>query len=87
MFLASRGSVSTKTAIINVFRVPMLYGVVAGLVINFTDLSMPTPVERTSELFAQAAVPAMLVVLGLQLRRARLQNQIKPILAASSPPI
>lgn len=84
VFLASRGTASTRDAMLNVLRVPLLYAAVAGLSLNLGDVTMPTPVARTTDLFAQAAVPAMLVVLGLQLGRVQINGKIAPILTASA---
>lgn len=83
VYLASSGSASPRQALMNVVRVPMPYAVAAGLLVNVTDFEMPTPAARTTTLLAQAAVPGMLVVLGLQLRRARVRGHLRPILTAA----
>ncbi|MCD4685906.1 MAG: AEC family transporter, partial [Anaerolineae bacterium] len=68
----------------NIFRVPLPYAVALGFLLNFTNTELPTPAARASEVLAQAAVPGMLVVLGLQLRRAKLKGQLRPIFTASA---
>ncbi len=83
VFLASRGNLPTRDALLNILRVPLVYAALAGITLNVANIEMPTPIARTTGLLAQAAVPAMLVVLGLQLRRAELKGHIAPILAAS----
>ncbi len=67
VFLASRGNHSSRQALTNVFKVPLLYGLIAGLFLNITGVQMPLPVARTVDLLGQAAVPCMLVVLGFRL--------------------
>lgn len=73
VFLASSGTVSARRALGNVLRVPLPYAVVLGFVLNGADVALPTPVGHAVELLAQAAIPAMLTVLGLQLSQASLQ--------------
>jgi malate permease and related proteins len=83
VYYASRGSVSGKEALKNVFRLPLLYAAVAGFAINLTDFTMPLPLARATGLLADASIPAMLVVLGMQLARAvksgRVQGGIRLI--------
>lgn len=73
IFLASSGTVSARRALWNVFRVPLPYAVVIAFALNGLDVTLPVPVARATELLGQAAIPAMLTVLGLQLSRASLQ--------------
>lgn len=83
VFLASRGSASIRQAVFNVFKMPMLYGLIAGLAISFGGLPYPLPAQRIVSLLGQGAVPAMMALLGVQLTRARLQGRLKPIFLAS----
>jgi len=73
VFLASSGTVSARRALQNVLRVPLPYAVVLGFVLNGANITLPVPVGHAVELLAQAAIPAMLTVLGLQLSQASLQ--------------
>jgi predicted permease len=45
---------------------------------------LPLPLERAITLLGQAAVPAMLVVLGLQLARVSIRGRWKPIALATA---
>ncbi|MBN1680403.1 MAG: AEC family transporter [Anaerolineae bacterium] len=84
IFLASRGEVSTRRALLNVLTVPLAYAVLLGLLVNLSHITVPVPIERSTGLLGQAANPAMLTVLGMQLSRARLyKDQIRPILMVS----
>jgi predicted permease len=84
VFVASRGAGSMRHALRNVFYVPLLYAAVLGLLLNVGHVELPTPLERSLKLLSDAAIPAMLVVLGTQLSRASIRGQIRPILMASS---
>lgn len=84
VFFASRGTVSTREAIVNIFRIPIMYALILGLILNVTATPLPLPLGRTVTLLADATIPAMLIVLGFQLSRASVQGKIGWILAASS---
>ncbi|NLE51842.1 MAG: AEC family transporter [Chloroflexi bacterium] len=84
IFLASSGTVSARRAVGNVLRVPLPYAVVLGFVLNAADITLPVPVARATEVLGQAAIPAMLTVLGLQLSQASLQlKTLRPALLAA----
>jgi len=83
VFLASRGTASARQALLNVFKLPMVYCLVIGLALNITGTALPLPLQRVADLLGSAAVPAMLVLLGMQLARASLRGQIKPILLSA----
>ncbi len=84
VFLASSGTVSTRRALRNMLSVPLPYAVVAGFVLNGANGTLPLPLERALSVMGQAAIPAMLTVLGLQLSRATFNgNHLWPVLAAA----
>jgi len=84
IYLASRGSFSTRQAVGNIFRVPLIYGAILGLAFGLLDIDLPLFIGRPVELLAGAAIPAMLVLLGIQLSTAVVRGRISLILLASS---
>ncbi len=46
---------------------PVLWAALAGLVVNRAGVALPLPATRVVELVADAAIPVMLLILGLQL--------------------
>ncbi len=67
--IASSGKAGSRREILTApFRFPYLYAAAAGLLVNATDADLPVVVEAPVESLAGAAIPVMLVVLGLQLR-------------------
>jgi predicted permease len=82
VYFASRGEGSVRQALMNVLKVPITYAAVAGLIVNLAQISVPLPIERATSVLAQAAVPGMLVLLGLKLSEATLQVRWKPLLLA-----
>lgn len=84
VFLASRGTASIKRSLFNMITVPLPYATALGLTINLGHITLPLPLERAINLLGQAAVPAMLVVLGLQLARVSVRGRWKPIALATA---
>lgn len=70
IFVASSGRSSIIRALLNMVRVPTIYAAIGGLVVNITGFALPLPVMRSVSLLGQAAVPAMLILLGLELAQA-----------------
>jgi predicted permease len=68
--VASLAGGSRREALIAPFRYPVLYAAAAGIVLNTLDVSLPTTLAVPITSMAGAAVPTMLVVLGLQLADA-----------------
>jgi len=84
VYIAARGHADPRQALRKVFQVPIGYAVLAGLFLNITGLQSPEPIAKATHLLGQAAVPVMLLVLGMQLTRAAVSNQWGTIAAATS---
>lgn len=69
VFLASAGRRSIRHALAGVLRVPAVWGVAAAGIVLGLGLRLPATVMRPVELLSGAALPAMLLVLGMQLER------------------
>ena len=82
IYVASRGTGTTRQALLNVFKAPLLYAMAAGFILNLTHLSLPLPVERSVGLLSQATVPFMMIVMGLQLSRTRIRGRLGPLALA-----
>jgi predicted permease len=74
--LASWGHSDLKTALIGVFKVPVIYAVIFALIYNGLDWQLPLPVDRTVNLLSEAAIPVMIVLLGIQLHNAKISRDI-----------
>ena len=69
VFLASAGHRSIREAAINILRVPVVWAVLAAGVLMTFGMQLPTAVMRPIELLSGAAIPTMILVLGMQLER------------------
>lgn len=67
--LASSGRRGWLAACRGLVRVPALWGLLAAGVVMSTGLRLPAGVMRPIELLASAAIPCMLLVLGMQIER------------------
>lgn len=78
VYFASRGSFSVKDALLNVLKVPISYAAILGLIFNITDTKLPLILERSIiEIAANASIPVMLALLGLQLSRISFKPSVK----------
>jgi predicted permease len=66
--VASAGQASVAASLKNALRTPMLYAATAGLLLNWLGGGVPLPLFRAIDLLANAAIPCLLVLLGIQLR-------------------
>ncbi len=63
-------AVSPGRALRTVLAFPVLWATLAGLLVNGAGLGLPLAAERAVDLLADAAIPMVLLTLGVQLARA-----------------
>jgi predicted permease len=81
--IASMGKASFGRALLNLARVPALYSLALGLFFLVTGWRLPTSLERSINTLAGAAIPAMLILLGLQFSKLNLNGQALPLALAN----
>ncbi|HZI79533.1 MAG TPA: AEC family transporter [Vicinamibacterales bacterium] len=69
ILLAASGRRSVAQALAGVARVPAVYGAVAAAIVMAFGLQVPEAVARPMTLLSDAALPMMVLVLGMQLER------------------
>ena len=67
IYLAARGRARGWQPLLLALRVPTLYAIPVALTVRAFDWTLPVSIERPIGLLADAAIPAMLLVLGYQL--------------------
>jgi predicted permease len=65
------------------FKVPSVYAIPLALLVRLNDIELPLALWRPIELLGSAAVPSMLILLGMQIARAGLPKR-KGLLFASA---
>ena len=76
---ASMSSVNLGQAFTNLFKIPFIYALGLALLFMRTGWQVPMFLERTTTLLGDASIPAMLVLLGMQLKSADLSGQAAPM--------
>ena len=74
--LASMGKMSFVESLKRLFTYPTIYAVGLALLFNNMDWVLPVPVSRSVGLLSDAAIPAMLVLLGMQLSSVDLKADV-----------
>jgi len=82
--IASMAGGSPRAALAAPFRYPALYAAGLGLAVNAAGIDLPLTIEAPVESLAGAAVPVMLVVLGLQLQHAAGMDRMLDTLAVNA---
>jgi predicted permease len=77
--IASLGHMDLKSALIGLFKLPIVYGVTLALLIKGIGLQLPLPVSRTIEIAANGAIPVMLILLGLELTRIQWSHSFRAL--------
>jgi predicted permease len=69
-FLAAAGRRNVRTALASVLRIPAIYGIAGAMLVLATGSTVPTALLRPITMLSDAALPLMILVLGMQLERA-----------------
>jgi len=81
--IASMGSMSLKQSLRQLIKIPTVYAVLLALLFSALKWQLPLALERPVALLADAAIPGMLVLLGLQLQHSQRSWDLKTISIAS----
>jgi hypothetical protein len=82
VFIAVHGGHGFQKAMTGIVRVPSLYALAAAFVFMITRTAIPIAVMRPIGMLSDAAIPMMLLVLGMQLRRATFPERPAAVMIA-----
>lgn len=82
--VASLGTAGLKESLLKLRKVPMIYAVVLALLFTWRSWPLPLPLERTTKLLGDASIPAMLILLGLQLQTNQQKTHLPGLILANS---
>jgi predicted permease len=71
IYVASAGRNATWHAVTDIFRLPLIYAAILGLLFERAAWAVPDAIWRPLELMGQGAIPMLLIALGVQLAHAR----------------
>jgi len=84
VFIASLGSASIFDSLLGMLKVPAMYAVGIAVAFNHFHWQLPLPLDRTVTILSDAAIPVLLVLLGIQLHHNSWQGQIKALTLANT---
>ena len=79
VFIASRGKGSIKQSILEIAKMPLFYSIVFAVIFKYFNINVPTLILKPLTLMGEAAIPTLLILLGMQLARTNLITNLKPI--------
>jgi malate permease and related proteins len=77
IFIAAYGSeksTSVKDALLNVVKMPIIYGVILGLLFHILHITIPVTIIEGIRLIGSAAIPTITLILGMQLAEIKAQR-------------
>jgi malate permease and related proteins len=77
LYFAAKGSKSggtLKASLIKILKMPVLYGSIAGILLQIGSVSIPDFIYNGMDLIASAAIPTIMLVLGMQLASISKKN-------------
>ncbi len=83
VLIAHSGSAGLMAALKGLLRVPLIYATVLAILLRLSGMEPPLPFLRAAELLGDAAIPVMLMILGMQLASIEVRNDMRPAWAAA----
>lgn len=80
--LAAAGRQSATRAFLGIVKMPAIYGVIAAGLVMASGVPVPQAFMRPIDLLGNAAIPVMILVLGMQLERASTPEKPRVVAAA-----
>jgi malate permease and related proteins len=82
VLVAASGRRSIRRALTGLLHVPAIYAVTAAVIVMLTRVTLPPAVMRPVAMLSDAALPIMLIVMGMQLERAVMPAQPAAVVVA-----
>ncbi|HDS16539.1 MAG TPA: AEC family transporter [Proteobacteria bacterium] len=79
VYIASRGRDNPAKALLEMFRVPLFYAIILATVWRCFSWPLPGIVFKAVDMVGQAAIPGLLMLLGMQLARTRIKGDLPAI--------
>lgn len=79
VLIASLGHLRLQEALLGLLKVPAIYAIILAVLFIRTGWSLSAPIQKTVELTAGGAIPAMLILLGLELRKVEWTHNLRAL--------
>ncbi len=83
IYIASRGRDRPAKALLAMFKVPLFHAIILAAIWRGFALPLPEIIFKAIDIVGQAAIPGLLILLGMQLGRTRFQGEL-PAISVSS---
>ncbi|OIJ17515.1 transporter [Anaerobacillus alkalilacustris] len=67
VYYAARGKANIRVSVRSVFEMPATYAVIVALILKGLHLELPSNLYQTVDIIADATIPTVMVILGMQL--------------------
>lgn len=74
LYYAAKGKLAVKDAFIKIFQVPVFYAVILIMTIKGLSLKIPDNLFVIIDLLASAAIPTVMIILGMQLAMIQMKE-------------
>ena len=74
VYIAASGKHGFLDTLRSISKIPVIYAVIMGILLNRKIVILPTPLESIMELLAGAAIPLIMILLGMQLAQIELKS-------------
>jgi malate permease and related proteins len=79
VLFASTKKLTFKESIIQMLKIPLIYAFAIGILLNIYKITLPNLFESTLTSLNNAAIPILLLVLGLELSKIQIKSHIKDV--------
>lgn len=76
VYYAARGGLGISAAFKSIMEMPLTYALVVALGLNLLDLTIPSNLFSAIDLLAQATIPVVMLILGMQLAELKVDKII-----------
>lgn len=77
VYFAAGGSSERLDALTSVFKIPLVYAVVAAFTVIWSGYELPETLLRATELIGKPALPVGLLILGIQFSRMKISRDLE----------
>lgn len=84
IWVAAGGGTTPARSLLDTLRMPIFQATAVSLALSAVGFTLPAPVFKACALAGEAAIPLLMVILGMQLERTRLSGPAGSLAAASA---
>lgn len=79
VYFAARGRMDWRSAVRSIFKLPLIWAAVIGLLIRWQGIALPTAIMKPIEMLADGAIVVVIILLGMQVASIKLVGALDRI--------